>query len=139
MAAHRKRPIPPDRMASLLLDRKIALLDDDVELTRAVFEVAWADAWEVMVAEKAWPHATEHRRQWRAAMITCKAEMRAAFLDEPTMFARISEALLAAGARMEVDMQVSDLPKAFIGAVCAYGATNPEEAPGGRAEEAMLA
>jgi hypothetical protein len=126
-------------MADLLLERKLRLLADGVELTRQAFEAAWAEAWEVMVAEKAWPHATEHRRQWRSAMISCKAEMRAAFLDQPTMFAQISDALLAAGVRMEVDMQVSDLPRAFIGAICSYGATDPEEAPGGRAEEAMMA
>jgi hypothetical protein len=126
-------------MADLLLERKVRLLDDGVELTRHVFEAAWCEAWEVMVAEKAWPHATEHRRQWRAAMISCKTEMRAAFLDEPTMFARISDALMAAADRMEVDMRLTDLPPAFIGAIRAYGATDPEEAPGGRAEEAMLA
>jgi hypothetical protein len=125
-------------MVELLADAKRDLLERGVELTPRVFERAWAEAWEVMIAERAWPHATEHRRQWRAAMIAAKGEMRAAFLGRPTMFARISESLLAAGARLEVEMQASDLPLAFQGAIRAYGATLPEEAPSDRME-AMLA
>lgn len=139
MAAHRKRPIPPARMVELLADAKRDLLAHDVELTPRVFEQAWAQAWEVMIAERAWPHATEHRRQWRAAMIATKSEARAAFLDVETMFARIAESFMAASTRLEVEMTVSDLPLAFQGAIRAYGATGPDEAPGGEMGERMLA
>lgn len=133
-------------MADLLVLAKVELIalaereDLPVEdvLTPRAFQVAWTAAWEVMVEERAWPHATEHRRQWRAAMIACKGEMRAAFLGRPTTFARIAEALTAAGERMEVDVTVEDLPRAFLGAIAAYGATNESEAPA-EAREAMQA
>jgi len=127
VAAHRKRPLPCTRMADLLVERKRQLLAEGVELTRAHFEQAWREAWEIMVQERAWPHATEHRRQWRSAMLACKGEMRAAFLDRPTMFARVSEALAAAGERMDVRVRVEDLPRVFLGAIREYGATLPDE------------
>jgi len=47
------------------------------------FERAWEQCWKQMVREKAWPHSTEHRKQWREAMKETKHEMRAAFLDLP--------------------------------------------------------
>lgn len=137
MAAHRKRPIPSARMADLLVDAKRELLDQGVDLTPRVFDAAWRRAWEAMVEERAWPHATEHRRQWRSAMIACKSEMRAAFLDVETPYSRISETFVKASERVEVDLTPADMPRAFIGAITAYGATDPSEAPGVLAQEAM--
>lgn len=54
----------------------------------AAFERAWDRCWQVMVRQRAWPHATAHRRAWRSAMLDCKPETRACFLGEPTGFQR---------------------------------------------------
>jgi hypothetical protein len=138
VAAHRKRPLPAVRMTDLLVACKRELLDAQVELTPRVFEVAWTDAWETMIGERAYPHATEHRRQWKAALLACKSEMRAAFLGAPTPFGRLADALSAASVRMEVEMTVADLPRAFLGAIAAYGATGEDEVVGD-VREAMRA
>lgn len=60
----------------------------------AMFERAWDEAWSVMVTERAWPHATEHRRQWRKGMEEAmKPEARACFLGLPTAYQRWHEQL----------------------------------------------
>jgi hypothetical protein len=138
VAAHRKRPLPACRMADLLAQRKRELLDAEVELTPRVFEQAWAECWELMIGERAYPHATEHRRQWKATLIACKSEHRASFLGRATPFGRLADVLMAAAARQEIEMSPADLVRAILGAVGAYGATGDDEAPE-VAQEAMRA
>lgn len=89
MPAHRKRPSPPARMVELLATEKRRLLDDGRRLTIDEFEAAWDAAWLLMVAERAWPHATTERRGWRVAMLEAmKPEARACFLDQPSGFCK---------------------------------------------------
>lgn len=57
----------------------------------AAFEAAWERSWQTMVQERAWPHATKHRRAWRLAMRDCKPETRACFLGLPTGYSRYIE------------------------------------------------
>lgn len=74
-------------MIELLAAEKRERLAEDGHVTLADFDQAWNHAWEVMVAEHAWPHATQHRRGWRQAMIATRTEARAAWLDQPSAFA----------------------------------------------------
>jgi hypothetical protein len=83
-------------MVELLVDAKRDLLHRQGFVTVEDFEAAWAEAWATMVAERAWPHATTHRRQWRSAMKTAmKPEARACFLGQPTAFQFFLEAILS--------------------------------------------
>ena len=93
MPAPSKRPSPPARMVELLTIEKRRLIDEKGTVTGEDFEVAWEACWEVMVTERAWPHATEHRRAWRSAMVACKPETRACFVGESTGFFRYMGAL----------------------------------------------
>lgn len=74
---------PPARMVELLAAHKRACLRDDGTVTTDDFDRAWARCWEVMVDERAWPHATDLRRQWRTGMRLSRHEYRAAFLSLP--------------------------------------------------------
>lgn len=87
MAALAKRPSPPARMTALLIEEKRRLLADQGYVTLDDFNQAWQTSWHVMILEHAWPHATQHRRGWRRAMIATRSEARAAWLGEPTSFA----------------------------------------------------
>lgn len=82
-------------MAELLLDAKRSVLAERGYVTLRDFDEAWAASWERMIVEHAWPHATQHRRGWRTAMLATRSEVRAAWLDQPTAFAlcvaRLSE------------------------------------------------
>lgn len=117
MPAPSKRPAPPARMADLLIAVKREMLAAGVELTRGAFEAAWATAWVAMVAERGWPHATEHRRQWRAAMLAAKPEFRAAFLGRETTFGQLIASLTLASRNMRVDLTPDDVPRVIIGAI----------------------
>jgi hypothetical protein len=83
-------------MVELLTIEKRALLALGVELTDEHFELAWQAAWTLMVHERAFPHATIHRRSWRAALIGTKPEMCACFVGRETGFARYLAALAEA-------------------------------------------
>lgn len=115
-------------MSELLLEAKERLIAEAGEVTDADFEREWDGAWETMVAERAWPHASIHRRQWRAAMIATKSEARAAFVGRETNFSRVAQALLAAAPGVDVQITYKELPVVMAGAIRAgYGATGAEE------------
>jgi hypothetical protein len=80
-------------MTDLLAADKRRLLAEHGYVTLHDFEQAWAQSWEVMVLEHAWPHATVHRRGWRTAMLATRSELRAAWLGQPTAFAVAVERL----------------------------------------------
>jgi hypothetical protein len=81
-------------MVELLAVEKRRLLAEHGRVTVEDFEVAWVECWAVMRSERAWPHATVHRRAWRKAMNEAlKPEARACFLGEPTGFQRYIGAL----------------------------------------------
>lgn len=117
MPAHRVRPLPPARMVELLAERKRTLLAEQGHVTATDFAEAWDAAWAAMVAERGWPHASEHRRQWRQAMMATRSESRATFLGQRTAFGDLAEALTAAAERMQVHIDPSDLPTVIIGAI----------------------
>lgn len=96
MPARSKRPSPPARMVELLAVEKKRLLAERGFVTAQDFERSWERCWAIMVTERAWPHATTHRRAWRSAMLDCKPETRASFLDEPSGFSRYIGALAEA-------------------------------------------
>jgi len=83
-------------MVELLAHEKKCLLETKGCLTGEDFEAAWERCWQIMVTERAWPHATTHRRAWRAAMLDCKPETRASFLDQPSGFSRYVGAIAEA-------------------------------------------
>jgi hypothetical protein len=116
-------------MIELLAQAKHDMLAAAGFVTRADFEGAWNDAWELMVTERSWPHATEHRRQWRVAMLATRSEMRAAFLGQHTMFGDLASSLMAASARVrQIELTPEELPQVIIGAIQAgYGVTVPEQ------------
>lgn len=107
-------------MAELLADARRELLAIDVVLDEADFDRAWDESWDRMRSERAWPHATEHRRQWRVAMVATRSEMRAAFLGRPTMFGDLANSLMSAAARQGVVLEPEQLPKVILGAI-AFG------------------
>lgn len=74
-------------MVELLTVEKTRALAERGAVTLGDFEAAWGTSWDTMIAEHAWPHATQHRRGWRQAMIATRSEARAAFLDQTTPFA----------------------------------------------------
>lgn len=129
MPAHSKRPSPPARMVQLLLAEKRRMLADGRTLTRRDFEAAWDACWEVMVGERAWPHATEHRRYWRMMMASTKNETRAAFLDQPTPFSTLAASLTAAARRFRIDLSPEELPMVFIRAIQAGYSVSDEDVP----------
>ena len=132
MPARSDRPSPPARMVELLAVRKRELLDHGVELTRSEFDAAWNDAWVIMTAERAWAHATEHRRGSRIAMVSTRSEYRAAFLDQPTAFSTLAVGLTTAGKRLRVTVTTDDLPTVILGAIGqGYLADHDAERPGG--------
>lgn len=91
-------------MMDLLVVEKQRTIDARGAVTLADFEAAWQTSWDTMICEHAWPHATQHRRGWRRAMIATRSEARAAWLDQPTAFAVAVGRLTAlAGAPLEPD------------------------------------
>jgi len=74
-------------MIELLAAEKRRTLHEHGRVTLKDFEEAWAACWARMIVEHAWPHATQHRRGWRIAMLATRSEARAAWLDDPTPFA----------------------------------------------------
>lgn len=114
MPAQSKRPSPPARMAALLAAEKRRMLADGRELTVRDFEEAWAACWAVMVHERAWPHATVHRRAWRQVQARTKDEFRAAFLDAPTPFALAAGRLMSAADKCGEPLSSTQLSKALL-------------------------
>lgn len=97
MPAPAKRLSPDARMVELLIGEKRRVLLECGYATVEDFEAAWERCWQVMVAERAWPHATSHRRAWRQAMEQALyPEARACFIDQPTGFYRYIVALAEA-------------------------------------------
>jgi hypothetical protein len=58
--------------------------------------VDFDEAWERAREAIRFPHRTEPRDQWKAALDATRDEWRAAWHGEPTAFATVAEALLAA-------------------------------------------
>lgn len=83
-------------MLELLAVEKRRLLVTNGYVTEADFEVCWEMCWQVMVTERAWPHATAHRRSWRAAMLAAKPEYGACWVGVETGFSRYIGALAEA-------------------------------------------
>lgn len=117
MPAPAKRPAPPARMVQLLADEKRRLLADKGRVTHRDFDEAWDRCWALMVTERAWPHATEHRRAWRAAMVATRSEARASFVGEPTAFAYAAGRLSIAAAGMCVVIAPAEIPKTLLAAI----------------------
>ncbi len=111
-----KRPAPPARMVQLLAAEKRRLLADHGDVARQDFDEAWERCWEVMVDERAFPHATRERRGWRIAMQMTRSEMQAAFLDEPTPYARVAERITSAASAMCVRLDPGEVPRAVLAA-----------------------
>lgn len=89
-------------MIELLAVEKRRALDEHGSVTLGGFEEAWSSCWARMIAEHAWPHATQHRRGWRTAMLATRSEARAAWLDMETPFASAVQRLTdVAGAPLE--------------------------------------
>jgi hypothetical protein len=89
-------------MTELLTAEKRRLLAEHGFVTLRDFDDAWTQSWNAMILEHAWPHATQHRRGWRSAMLATRSEARAAWLGQPTAFALAVERLAAAaGAPLE--------------------------------------
>lgn len=73
------------------------------------FEAAWDRSWQVMVTERAWPHATQRRREGRRALIETKPEFRACFLGLPTAFQRYADAIRALAADEDPEAEMTGL------------------------------
>jgi hypothetical protein len=80
-----RKPLPCVRMRELLAIAKSEGLE---------FEEAWESALGQMTRERAWPHATIERKQWRLAVTASRAEMRRCYMDEPSAFGLIVAAIL---------------------------------------------
>ncbi len=104
-------------MVELLAAEKHRLLATQGHVTRQDFEAAWTAAWEVMVLERAWAHATRFRRGSRAALASTRSEFRAAFLDEPTAFATAVERLATAADTLCMDLEPEQVPLALLAAI----------------------
>lgn len=63
--------------------------------TLAGFEDAWETAWRLMISERAYPHRTEERAQWREALKAAKPEFGAAYARIETGYSRWHSAILA--------------------------------------------
>ncbi len=104
-------------MVELLAVEKKRLLAERGYVTSQDFSVAWDECWWTMKLERAWPHATVHRRGWRRAQERTRREMRAAFLDEPTPFALAAERLSEAAAGMCLHLEPEQVGKALLAAM----------------------
>ena len=98
-------------MVELLSEAKRRLIAEQGMVTEADFNREWEAAWALMVAEKAWPHATEHRRQWREAMRSTRADYGAAFLGVETPYSRWHEQALSG----EPMMRLQDFGDTLVG------------------------
>jgi hypothetical protein len=114
-------------MVELLSMEKSRLIAENGTVTSHDFDAAWQLAWQVMVAERAWPHATKHRRAWRAAMLATRSEARAAFLGEPTAFAHVAERLSVAAAGMCVTIEAAQIPKTLLAAIALVETADGEQ------------
>jgi hypothetical protein len=112
-------------MVELLAVEKRRLLAARGHVTTQDFDAAWEACWEVMVLERAWPHATCHRRSWRAVQWSTRSEFRAAFLDEPTAFATATRKLAGAASGMCLQLEAGQYPQALLAAI-AY-AESPQD------------
>jgi hypothetical protein len=52
-----------------------------LKLSGLTFEDAWELAWRQVV----WPHDTDHRRQWKAALRDTRPEWYSCYLGEPSV------------------------------------------------------
>ena len=104
-------------MVELLAAEKHRLLAAEGHVTRNDFRRAWLMAWDVMVLERAWPHASRHRRMWREAMVAMRPEMEAAFLDAETPFSAAAGKLSSAAARMCLQLEPEQVGRALLAAM----------------------
>lgn len=104
-------------MVELLAAEKRRLLAEGSGITRADFDEAWERCWEIMVLERAWPHATVHRRAWRQAMVATRRECRAAFVGDPTPFAFAAERLTEVAGGMCLQLSTEQIGKALLAAI----------------------
>lgn len=111
-----KRPTPPERMVELLAIEKRRLLAANGTVTRQDFERAWEACWWTMVLERAFPHATRHRRAWRMVLEVTRSECKAAFLDEPSPYATAAARLVSAANGMCVRLTPDQVPMALLAA-----------------------
>ena len=81
----KRKPLPCVRMRELLAVAKADGL---------AFDEAWEAALAQMTRERAWPHATIERKQWRLAVAASREEMRRCYMNEPSAFGQIVAAIL---------------------------------------------
>lgn len=116
-------------MVELLADWKRIIIEvDGRQPTLADFQMAWDRSWEIMVIERAWPHATKHRRAWRQVQDETKAECCAAFLDTPSPFAFAARRIAEAAEGMCLRLAPEQLGKALLAAVAYVEAPDIEHA-----------
>jgi hypothetical protein len=102
MPAHSIRPAPTTRMRELLEQAIRTGYVGPVPLLRGGartplgFEDAWQAAWRLMISERAYPHRTEERAQWREALRATKPEFCASYCRIETGYSRFHALLLAA-------------------------------------------
>jgi hypothetical protein len=87
-------PTPVERLVELLRQAIVEGHVDGIALARrgertdAGFEEAWETALDVMKSERAYPHRTQPRHEWKAAIEAAKSEFRASYLRIDTAFSR---------------------------------------------------
>lgn len=116
-------------MVELLAMTKYWLLAENGVVTRSDFDAAWEGCWRVMVDERAWPHATKHRRAWREAQDETKEECLLAFLGVPSPFAFAAARISEVASGMCLHLQPEQIGKALLAAV-AYVEIDDEQSAG---------
>jgi len=104
-------------MVELLSVEKRHLIAEHGHVTHRDFRDAWDRSWTQMVIERAFPHATVHRRNWRRALVGTQPEFRAAFLDEPSAFSFAAARLSEAAEGMCLHLEPAQLGTAILAAV----------------------
>lgn len=104
-------------MVELLAIEKRRVLAEKGTVSLQDFRDAWDACWWTMVLERAWPHATCHRRSWRITMLVTRQEARAAFLDDPTAFSWAVGRLGEAAGGMCLQLSPAQVPAALLAAI----------------------
>lgn len=114
MPAHSVKPAPCVRMRALLEQAVLTGYVGECPLlhggarTRAGFEDAWETAWRLMISERAYPHRTTERAQWREALASTRPEFRAAYIGAETAYSRAHTMFLVMLAGADFSRPVED-------------------------------
>ena len=115
-------------MVELLTIEKRRLLDVNGYVTTSDFRAAWEHCWGVMVLERAWAHATVHRRGSRRMMLATRGEYRDAFLDGSTAFSCAATSLRDAAAGMGLPLAPEQVGRALLAAIAYVQGEDEHEA-----------